>query len=99
MAFFKLDKKKLKHNYKFLDELFKRNNIEWGIVTKLLCGNEKFLREVLALKPAQVLDSRVQNLRMIKNIDPDMQTVYIKPPSKRSVPNVVRYADVSFNSE
>ena len=99
MAFFKLDKKYLEHNYKFLDELFKKNNIEWGIVTKLLCGNEKFLREVLALRPEQVLDSRVQNLRMIKKIDPDVQTVYIKPPSKRSIPNVVKYADVSFNTE
>lgn len=99
MAFFKLDKEKLKYNYKFLDELFKKNDIEWGIVTKLLCGNEKFLREVLDLKPQQVLDSRVQNLRMIKNIDPDIQTVYIKPPSKRSVPNVVKFADVSFNTE
>ena len=72
MAFFKLDKEKLKHNYRFLDELFKKNNIEWGIVTKLLCGNEKFLREVLSLKPEQVLDSRVQNLRMIKKINPDI---------------------------
>jgi predicted amino acid racemase len=99
MAFFKLDKEKLKHNYKFLDDLFRKNNTEWGIVTKLLCGNEKFLREVLALRPGQVLDSRVQNLRTIKKIDPDIQTVYIKPPSKRSIPNVVRYADVSFNTE
>lgn len=99
MAYFKLNKEKLRHNYKFLDELFKKNNVEWGIVTKLLCGNEKFLREVLDLKPKQVLDSRVQNLKMIKKIDPDVQTVYIKPPSKRSVPNVVKYADVSFNTE
>ncbi len=99
MAFFKLDKEKLNHNYKFLNELFTKNGIEWGIVTKLLCGNEKFLREVLGLKPQQVLDSRVQNLRMIKDIDPDIQTVYIKPPSKRSIPNVVKFADVSFNTE
>jgi ornithine racemase len=99
MAYFKLDKEKLKHNFNFLDELFKKNGIEWGIVTKLLCGNEKFLKEVLDLKPKQVLDSRVQNLRMIKKIDTDVQTVYIKPPSKRSVPNVIKYADVSFNTE
>ena len=30
---------------------------------------------------------------------PTAQTVYIKPPSKRNVENMVRYADVSFNTE
>jgi predicted amino acid racemase len=44
-------------------------------------------------------DTRVSNLRTIKEINPDVQTVYIKPPAKRNLPEIVQYADVSFNTE
>ena len=71
----------------------------WAVVTKLLCGNETFLKEVLDLGPKEVCDSRLMNLKKIKKLRPDIQTVYIKPPPKRSIKTVVKYADVSFNSE
>jgi predicted amino acid racemase len=99
MAFIELDKKKLQHNYQYLNGLFKSKDIEWGIVTKVLCGNKTYLKEVLALGINQVCDSRVSNLRVIKELKPDMVTIYIKPPAKRSIPNVVTYADISFNTE
>ena len=99
MAFVRLYKDRLRHNYKFLDELFSKHNKDWAIVTKLLCGNELFLKEVLDLGTKEVCDSRLSNLKIIKQLNPNVQTVYIKPPPKRSIKNVVKYADVSFNSE
>jgi predicted amino acid racemase len=99
MAFIQLDKKKLLHNYKYLDNLFSSKGIDWSIVTKILCGNKDFLQEVLDTGITEICDSRIKNLKRIKSIKPDIQTVYIKPPSKRSIPNVVKYADVSFNTE
>src|SRR5690606_29515225 len=39
------------------------------------------------------------NLRVVKQLNPDVETVYIKPPAKRSIPNIVKYADASFNTE
>lgn len=99
MAFLKLNRSKLQHNYKFLDDIFKERNIEWGVVTKLLCGNRTFLREVIALGVTEMHDSRVSNLRKIKVLNPSIQTVYIKPPAKRSIESIVKYADVSFNTE
>lgn len=99
MAFITLNPQKLKENYDYLDHLFKAENIEWGVVSKLLCGNRTFLEELLKLPLNQVSDSRISNLKMIKTIRPDVETVYIKPPAKRSVKNVVKYADVSFNTE
>ncbi len=99
MAFIKLYKDRLKHNYDFLNQLFISQEKDWAIVTKLLCGNELFLREVLALGIKEVCDSRLSNLKKVKKIRPDIQTVYIKPPPKRSIKTVVKYADVSFNSE
>jgi len=99
MAYITLNKKKLKDNYSFLDKLFKSKGIEWAIVTKLLCGNALFLKEVLGLGIKEVCDSRISNLKTIKQINPDVQTVYIKPPAQEIISDIVRYADVSFNSE
>ncbi len=99
MAYITLDSKKLKENYNYLDKLFKSNNIQWSVVTKLLCGNEQYLRQVLNLGIRQVCDSRVTNLQMIKSIDPTVETIYIKPPAKLSIDDIVEYADISFNTE
>ncbi|MCB0653911.1 MAG: alanine racemase [Saprospiraceae bacterium] len=99
MAFIRLYKSRLKINYDYLNKLFETNDIDWAIVTKMLCGNEAFLREVLDLGIKEVCDSRLSNLKTIKSINPEIQTVYIKPPPKRSIKKVVKYADVSFNSE
>ena len=99
MAFIKLYREKLKENYKFLNEIFTSRNIHWGIVSKLLCGNEIYLKEIIALGTTEIHDSRVSNLRKIKELAPDIQTVYIKPPAKRSIDDIVEYADVSFNTE
>jgi ornithine racemase len=99
MAFITLDSKKLKHNFEFLDSLFKRKGIEWSVVTKMLCGNKDFLTELLQHNIRQVCDSRISNLKTIKTIKPGIETIYIKPPAKRNIPGVVKYADISMNTE
>lgn len=99
MAFIKLDQKKLQHNYNFLQNLFQSRTIEWGVVSKILCGNKLFINEIINLGIKEIHDSRISNLKTIKEISPDVQTVYIKPPAKRSISKIVKYADVSFNTE
>ncbi|MFO8028935.1 MAG: alanine/ornithine racemase family PLP-dependent enzyme [Cyclonatronaceae bacterium] len=99
MAYLKLYRDKLRHNYEYLQDLFKEHDIEWGVVTKLFCGNEAFIREVIELGAREIHDSRVSNLQVIKNIDSEVQTVYIKPPPKKYIKEIVQYADVSFNTE
>ena len=99
MAIIELDRKKLQINFNFLNERFKKRDIDWGIVVKMLCGNKLFIQEVLNLGIREIHDSRISNLRVVKSLDPGVQTVYIKPPAKRSIKDVVTYADVSFNTE
>lgn len=99
MAFIKLYQQKLKENYSFLDSLFKERAIHWGVVTKLLCGNTIYLKELINLGVTEMHDSRISNLKKIKKLDPNIQTVYIKPPSKRNIKKIVEFADVSFNTE
>ncbi len=99
MAFLEMDIKKLKHNFDFLDSLFKSNNIQWAVVSKVLCGNKLFLAELLNLSLKQVCDSRLTNLKNIKSLNDKIETIYIKPPAKREITNIVKYADISVNTE
>ncbi|EQC47104.1 alanine racemase [Bacteriovorax sp. Seq25_V] len=99
MAHIKLYRERLKKNYDELKKILEREKIEWGIVTKLLCGNEKFLEEVINLGNLELHDSRITNLKRIKKINNEIQTVYIKPPAKRYVKSIVEFADVSLNTE
>lgn len=99
MAYITLNRTKLKHNFEFLDKKFKREGIEWGVVSKLLCGNKAFISELISLGIKEIHDSRIGNLKVVKSIDPSVQTVYIKPPAKKAIHKVVKYADVSFNTE
>ena len=99
MAFITLDIKKLKSNFDYLTTLFKKNGIEWSIVSKLLSGNKDYLTELLKFDINQICDSRISNLKTIKSINPKIETIYIKPPAKRAISSVVKYADVSMNTE
>ena len=99
MAYVTFDVEKLKLNFEFLNNLFAEHNIKWSVVTKVLSGNKMLLTELLQLDINQVCDSRVSNLRTIKAIKPEVETIYIKPPAKRAIPGVVKYADISLNTE
>ncbi|MEX0686575.1 MAG: alanine racemase [Balneolales bacterium] len=99
MAYLKLYRDKLRHNHQFLSDILKKKDIEWGVVTKLFCGNRDYIKEVIDLGVMEIHDSRVSNLKVVKKINPDVQTVYIKPPPKKSIPSIIKYADVSFNTE
>ncbi len=99
MAELTISSKKLRQNFNFLKNFFEENKIEWGIVSKLLCGNEVFLKELINMGATELMDSRISNLKKIKSINPDVNTVYIKPPPRKSLASVIKYANVSFNSD
>lgn len=99
MAYVTFDIDKLKLNFEYLNNLFVENGIKWSVVTKVLSGNKKLLTELLKLDINQVCDSRVTNLKIIKGLKPEVETIYIKPPAKRAIPGVIKYADISLNTE
>ncbi len=99
MAFLTIYKDKLHNNFAYLDKQFTDRNIDWAVVSKLLCGNKDLLKLLIELGIREICDARISNLEAIKKIDPDVNTVYIKPPAKRSIKNVIKYANVSFNTE
>lgn len=99
MAYITLDKQKLKNNFEVLNDFFDKQDIHWSIVTKILCGNKKYLEVLLDLGVTNCSDSRTSNLKIIKSINPNARTLYIKPPAKGVIEEVVKYADVSLNSD
>ena len=68
MAYIELNRSKLQQNYHFLDRLFQTEQTDWAIVTKLLCGNTLYLKELIDLGVKELCDSRVSNLKAIKKI-------------------------------
>lgn len=99
MAILKLYKNRLHHNYAFLKNIFAENNVEWGVVTKLLCGTKLYLQELVNMGITEMHDTRITNIKVIKSIAPHVQTVYIKPPARRSIASIIKYCDVSFNTD
>jgi len=99
MAYLTLNKSKLKENYLFLKKMFEEKDVSWGVVSKVFCGNRLFLTELIKLGVTEIHDSRISNLAMVKSIGPDIQTVYIKPVAKQNIGKLVKFADVSLNSE
>lgn len=99
MATLKTNRDALRHNHAELERRMAGHGVAYGIVTKLLCGNEALLAEVLALNPREVMDARTGNLKAVRSLDPNARTVYIKPPAPGNAAEVVRWADVSFNTE
>ena len=99
MAFITLNREKLKTNYNFLSSLFSQNNISFAIVSKLLCGNDTYLRELIELGAKQLCDSRISNIKTIKQLNPDVETIYIKPPAHEVIEEIIEFADISINTE
>lgn len=102
MASLIIDTEKILENIIKLDDYLARHNINWTLATKMLCGYQAVLEKLITSdvikRTHSVADSRVSNLRIIKEIRQDVVTMYIKPPPMDQVGNVVRYADISMNT-
>lgn len=102
MAELEINIKEIRNNIKKLNAFFKKNNIEWSLITKVFSGDKAFMREILTPDIVKdihsVGDSRLSSLKNLKELNPELVTIYIKPPAHAYVDDVVRYADVSLNS-
>ncbi len=102
MAELIIHSQKIKDNIKTLSDFFLENKIEWSLITKVFSGDKEFLKNVLTKDVIaninSVGDSRLSSLKNLKEVDPEMKTIYIKPPAKIYAEEVVEFADISLNS-
>lgn len=89
-------------NIQKLSSYLNENNITWSLVTKILNGNKAILEKLLTDETIKsthsVGDSRISNLRLIKEINPDIVTMYIKPPAVNLAKTIIKYVDISLNT-
>ncbi|MDD3511378.1 MAG: alanine racemase, partial [Fermentimonas sp.] len=102
MAQLVIQTEKIKENIKSLSDFFEKHNIQWSLVTKVFSGDKEFLKHILTddviEKINSVGDSRLTSLRNLRAVNPNMRTIYIKPPAEVYAAEVVEYADISLNS-
>ncbi|MCA1810026.1 MAG: alanine racemase [Kiritimatiellia bacterium] len=87
------------HNYRIIDGWMRNYGADWTVVTKVLCGNTDVIRALELMGTRSLGDSRLSNLRDIRNIFGNFQGWYLRVPAPSSVADVVKLADVSLNSE
>jgi len=89
-------------NIQKLDAYLKNRKIQWSLVSKVLSGDIKFLEKILIPDVVErvhsIGDSRLSSLKNIKKVNPDIRTIYIKPPAKQLVKQLVTCADISVNT-
>src|SRR5690554_6802484 len=89
---------KLKHNSITINNLLVKNNINSSfLVTKVLSGNKKIVEKFADTGFTHIADSRIDNLKTFKDIP--LPEVLLRIPSLSEIKDVVKYADVSLNSE
>lgn len=89
----------LKHNLNAVSRQMSHHGASWTVVTKVLCGHADTIRVLQKLGIRSIGDSRLDNLRDIERLVPDFETWYLRIPDVSSIPEVVRFSDVSLNSE
>jgi predicted amino acid racemase len=89
----------LKFNLAVINRWMERHGSTWTVVTKVLCGHSDTIKALQYLGVRSMGDSRLDNLRAIDRIIPDFEAWYLRVPDISSIPDVIKYSDVSLNSE
>jgi predicted amino acid racemase len=102
MAKLIIRKSTITRNIDRLNDFMETHGMQWSLIVKVLSGNRAVLTEILQHPVAKRLhsigDSRLSNLKVVKSINPEITTMYIKPPAVTYAKSVVKLADISLNS-
>jgi predicted amino acid racemase len=102
MAELRIKTDKILGNIRKLDRYLVKHDKKWTLVTKVLSGHRESLKRILAApcikRLHSVADSRLSGLRTVKQLNPELVTMYIKPPAVKLAEKVVRFADISLNT-
>lgn len=92
-----IDISKLRENARVVCKKCHDNNIEVAFVTKSFSAIPSVVEEIVKENIDYIADSRIQNLKNLKHID--LPKILIRIPMISELDDVVKYADISFNSE
>lgn len=92
-----VDLKKLTHNVKTILEICNKKHIDVAAVTKVYCAQMPIVEAILEAGVTQVADSRILNLKKLKDLN--CKKMLLRIPMISEVSEVVKYSDCSLNSE
>jgi predicted amino acid racemase len=94
-----IDLGKIAHNAKTLNKLYGSKGISITGVTKVVCGDPK-IADVLVKSGISILaDSRIDNIKKMRKAGIQAQFLLQRTPIPSQTELVVRYTDVSLNTE
>ncbi|SHK21853.1 ornithine racemase Orr [Tepidibacter formicigenes] len=88
---------KLKHNANILSKKCKEKGIETAVVTKVYCAFPEVVKPLEDSGIKYIADSRIKNLKKLQDVN--IPKILIRIPMLTEVSEVVKYADISLNSE
>jgi predicted amino acid racemase len=94
-----IDINKIKHNAKTLKELFAEKGISVTAVTKGVTGSTEVANAILECGITTIAVSHVQNIKKMKEFGVKAEFLLTRLPMHTEVADVVKYADISLNSE
>ena len=90
---------KITHNTKSILKMCKTKKIEVIGVSKGCCADEQVVQAMLKGGIKTLGDSRIQNLKKLKDASINAEMMLIRIPMHSELKDVVEYADISLNSE
>lgn len=94
-----IDLAKIRHNAKTLVQIFKKKNIEIMGVTKVVSGSPQIAKALTSVGIKYIADSRIENIKGMTEAGVKAEFVLIRTPFKSKLDQVIKYADISFNTE
>lgn len=93
-----IDLAKLKHNANTLCKMAKKQGIDdLAFVTKVFCADTEMVKTLSETSCRYLADSRIENLKNYP--DTGKLKILLRLPMLSQVEDVVRFSDISFNSE
>lgn len=90
---------KIAHNLKILKNFYGARGISISGVTKSVSGDIDIARLFMKQGIKTLADARIDNLKKMKNAGIKCQFLLLGPPMLSEIEAVVRYADISLNTE
>ncbi|MGB4645654.1 MAG: alanine/ornithine racemase family PLP-dependent enzyme [Dictyoglomaceae bacterium] len=87
------------HNAKIIVEKGKENGILIDGVTKVSLGDPNIGKALIKAGVRGISDSRVESIKRMKRENLNTEFTLIRIPSLSQIPETVKYADISLNSE
>jgi predicted amino acid racemase len=94
-----IDLAKVEHNTRSVASICATTSVEVAAVTKATRGDPQVARAMLRGGAALLADSRVENIRRMKEAGIDAPVLLLRSPQPSMAEDVVQWADQSLNSE